>query len=143
MEGESAFLPYQNLQKNHPPPLTAIDRFLLNHESDFRQQKNNNENVVLGGFSHFVGGSASRSSSSHANGISWSNLPEPSVMEGFYMNEVQENNGLFGHEENKIKESGKRAKDGNSTTNYLIKGQWSDEEDRYVRLYQTSLVELH
>ncbi|WMV35970.1 hypothetical protein MTR67_029355 [Solanum verrucosum] len=128
MEGESAFLPYQNLSKNHhPPPLTAIDRFLLSHENYFPQQKNNNENV-FSEFSHFVGGNASFSS--HANGISWPNLPEPSVMEGFYMNEIQENNGLFDHEKNKVKESGKKVKEGNSSTNYLIKGQWTDEEDR-------------
>lgn len=130
MEGESAFLPYQNLSKNHPPPLTAIDRFLLSHENYFPQQKNNNENVFSDFSHHFVGGNASFSS--HANGISWPNLPEPSVMEGFYMNEIQENNGLFDHEKNKVKESGKKVKEGNSSTNYLIKGQWTDEEDRYT-----------
>lgn len=138
MEGESAFLPYQNLSQNHhPPPLTAIDRFLLSHENYFPQQKNNNENV-FSEFSHFVGGNASFSS--HANGISWPNLPEPSVMEGFYMNEIQENNGLFDHEKNKVKESGKKAKEGNSSTNYLIKGQWTDEEDRYTVYFTRSYL---
>ncbi|MCD9637899.1 hypothetical protein HAX54_021440 [Datura stramonium] len=128
MEGESAFHPYQNLPNNHPP-LTAIDRFLLSsHENYFPQQKNNNGNVFCE-FSHFVGANAS--SSSHANGISWPSLPEPSnFMEGFSINEQENNNGLFVHEKNKIKESGKKAKEGNSTTNYLIKGQWTDEEDR-------------
>ncbi|CAN4101033.1 unnamed protein product [Withania somnifera] len=134
MEGESAFLPYQNLPKNNnPPPLTSIDRFLLSHENNnyyFPQQKINNENVY-GEFSH-VGGGANASSScgsSHANGISWTSLPEPSFMEGYFINEVQENDGLFEHEKNKVQENGKKAKEGNSTTNYLIKGQWTDEED--------------
>ncbi|CAN4098755.1 unnamed protein product [Withania somnifera] len=126
MEGESAFLPFQNLPKNNHPPLTAIDRFLLSHENYFPQQKINNENVY-GEFSNVVGANAS--SSSHANGISWPSLPEPSFMEGYFINEVQEDDGLFGHEKAITKERGKKVKEGNSTKNYLIKGQWTDEED--------------
>ncbi|XP_060197303.1 transcription factor MYB119-like [Lycium barbarum] len=130
MEGESAFHPYQDLPKNHPP-LTAIDRFLLSHENYFPQRNSNERTFHENGFcefSHFLGANESSSiSSTHANGISWPNLPEPSFMEGFFINEQE--NGLFGHEKNK-KVSGKNAKEGTSTTNYLIKGQWTDEEDR-------------
>ncbi|KAF3630110.1 transcription factor like [Capsicum chacoense] len=126
MDGESAFLPYQNLPKNNHPPLSAIDRFLLSHENYFPQQKSN-ENA-LGEFSHFVGANAS--SNRYANGISWPTLPESSYMEELFVNEVHKNNSLLGHEQkNKTKESGKKTKEGNSTTNYLIKGQWTDEED--------------
>ncbi|XP_009592355.1 transcription factor MYB119-like [Nicotiana tomentosiformis] len=117
MESGSAFRPYQNLPKPSPP-LTAIDKFLLSHENDFYP---------------FSGANASSSSSSsHANGISWPiSLPDPSFIEGFFLNEHE--NGLIEDaktvQKNK-RESWKKAKEGNSTKNYLVKGQWTDEEDR-------------
>nr|XP_016435339.1 PREDICTED: transcriptional activator Myb-like [Nicotiana tabacum]XP_033517514.1 transcription factor MYB119 [Nicotiana tomentosiformis] len=113
--GSSAFRPYQNLPKNYlgsTPPFTAIDRFLWSHENYFYPL-------------------SSSSSSSQANGVSWpKTLPEPSFIEGFFLNEqesdlIEEANSV---QKNK-RESWKKAKEGNSTTNYLVKGPWTDEED--------------
>lgn len=76
---------------------------------------------------------SSSSSSSHANGISWpKSLPDPSFIEGFFLNEQE--NGLIEDaktvQENK-KESWKKETESNSTKNYLVKDQWTDDEDRY------------
>ncbi|OIT33834.1 transcription factor myb98 [Nicotiana attenuata] len=119
MGSGSVFRPYQNLPKPRPP-LTAIDRFLSSHENYFYP------------FSGANASSSISSSSSHANGISWPKiLPDTSFIEGFFLNEQE--NGFIEDaktvQENK-KESWKKEKEGNSTKNYLVKGQWTDEEDR-------------
>ncbi|XP_057472991.1 transcription factor MYB64-like [Actinidia eriantha] len=129
MEGEG---------KNKPPfyrpslPLTAIERFLLD-KNNFSVQRKEPLFFPSGceGFSPF-GCATGRCS----DGFSWPSLPEICFKDNLFldretlkwMNEVNPN-----HEENKLMErdskgGGKRVKGGYSTA--LIKGQWTDEEDR-------------
>ena len=129
MEGEG---------KNKPPfyrpslPLTAIERFLLD-KNNFSVQRKEPLFFPSGceGFSPF-GGAIGRC----LDGFSWPSFPEICFKDNLFldretlkwMNEVNPN-----HEEDKpmerdLKGGGKRVKGGYSTA--LIKGQWTDEEDR-------------
>ncbi|MCE2055402.1 hypothetical protein HAX54_042527 [Datura stramonium] len=144
-EGDgNAYQPYQNLPNNIPifqqgPPLTAINRFLWSQQSQFPSQQsvaNNNQSVFTqcGGFYDFS------SCSNGASGInSWTSFPEASLMDSILFNE--ENALHWNNQENDMaqemisspkssKETRKKAKEGTSSTTVLVKGQWTEEEDR-------------
>ncbi|XP_024926543.1 transcription factor MYB119 [Ziziphus jujuba] len=137
------------------PPLTAIDRFLYgqsqySHQQTPQNSANSNETVSLengfcsSGFSLSVGGAISEDS--------WPNgLEEVGLFDGFFLDEdvlllhtTQENNndnpnpdnGLGKEVQVKAVEDqvsngvGKRGKKGCSPETVLIKGQWTEEEDR-------------
>lgn len=132
---------YGNLQhKPHiyrpSPPLTAIDRFLWG-QSNFSQQQTqnnvkNNERVVLP-TSGAIG-------AAYGSEFLWANNQEASFVDGFFADGETlinwshgRNQNVSTNEENKVatkscKGTGKRAKKGSSAA--LIKGQWTDEEDR-------------
>ncbi|KAH7836458.1 hypothetical protein Vadar_001546 [Vaccinium darrowii] len=146
---------YGNLTNNPPsykpcssttPPLTAIGRFLLgnNHFSNKNTQNNvQNEGSLISpcgfnGFSHFDG--AIDHSYSSSTGFSWPSRPEMSFLDRLFVdgeslnlrNEGNPNLGL-NEESNSVMGNckgggGKRGR-GASFAN-LIKGQWTDEEDR-------------
>ncbi|XP_075082077.1 transcription factor MYB64-like [Nicotiana tabacum] len=142
MEGgggdRSAYQPFQNLPNNLPifqqgPPLTAINRFLWSDQSQFSSQQNES---VFPHFYDFSSYSNSASgSSSHEKVFSWTSFPEP----GIFFNE--QNSVRWNNQENGIademisseknsKETGKKAKQGASSTTVVVKGQWTEEEDR-------------
>ncbi|XP_030926968.1 transcription factor MYB64-like [Quercus lobata] len=136
---------HANSQNNPPicrfgPPLTAIDRFLYgqNHFSHQQTHTNiarNKDLLVLdNGLCNFppprgaIGG-----------GVSWPSVQEVNSVDEFFvdrepLNWTYERNTNMGfNEESKVevkssKGLGKKAKKANSAT--LIKGQWTDEEDR-------------
>ncbi|KAL7247333.1 hypothetical protein ACSBR2_002282 [Camellia fascicularis] len=140
---------YVNLQNNPSlyrpsPPLTAIERFLSSKNNHFshKQTQNNVHNQgllvpasVYGGFSSSSG--AIGGYSSDFLGLSF---PEKSFMDGLFHDsetlkwtyEIDPNMGLSEDDkstERNCKGVAKRAKCGSSTTT-LIKGQWTNEEDR-------------
>ncbi|CAL5388576.1 unnamed protein product [Camellia sinensis] len=140
---------YVNLQNNlslyrPSPPLTAIERFLSSKNNHFshKQTQNNVHNQgllvpasVYGGFSS--SGGAIGGYSSDFLGPSFS---KNSFMDGLFHDsetlkwtyEIDPNMGLREDDkstERNCKRVAKRAKCGSSTTT-LIKGQWTDEEDR-------------
>ncbi|KAM1995713.1 hypothetical protein ACFX15_028736 [Malus domestica] len=137
------------------PPLTAIDRFLWgSHQSQNNASNKDHQKVVssngLSGFASFGGGGAIIS---HEAAASWpsnysattNHLQEPSFVDEFFVGQgealmmswFQEQNpnatGGFREEgrvsERNCKAVGKRAKKG-LTAATLIKGQWTDGEDR-------------
>ncbi|XP_059288705.1 transcription factor MYB119-like [Lycium ferocissimum] len=147
-EGEgSAYQPYQTLTNlsvfQQGPSLTATNTFLRSHQSpfSFHLSANNNKSIFTqcGGFYDFSSCSNGASgSSSHANGISWKSFLEPSLMNSILF--IEQNALHWNNEENDMtqemisspknsKETGKRTKEGASTT-VLVKGQWTEEEDR-------------
>lgn len=118
---------YQNLPNNFSTsPLTVINGFLWSHQSQFSckqsHEKNYNERIFAqhGGFYDFSNGDIG-----HANEI---NFQEPSI--------IKEQNVLhWNNQEQEMvisspKNSRKMAKDGTSSTTMLVKGQWTEEEDR-------------
>ncbi|XP_055814155.1 transcription factor MYB119-like [Solanum dulcamara] len=140
------YQPCQNLPNNFAifqqgPPLTAINRLLWSHQSQFSSQQsvaNNNENIFTqrGGLYDFS--NSASGNSSHANEInSWiSTFSEPSLMDNILFNEQnafhwnnQEQEMVISSPKNS-KETGKKAKEGTSSTTLLVKGQWTEEEDR-------------
>lgn len=140
------YQPYQNLPNNFAifqqgPPITATNRLLWSHQSQFSSQQsvaNNNENIFTqrGGFYDFS--NSASGNSSHANEInSWtSTFSEPSLMDNILFNEQnafhwnnQEQEMVISSPKNS-KEAGKKAKEGTSSTTLLVKGQWTEEEDR-------------
>ncbi|XP_057512689.1 transcription factor MYB119-like [Actinidia eriantha] len=139
MEGGGGF-GYGNLQ-NKPPlckpslSFTAIDKFLSENDHFSLQNSQNKEALV------FASGYSGLSPSDGAiGGFLWpDNLPDTILVERFFheretLNWASERNSNFGLDgENRLevgnsKGVGKRAKGGSSMA--LIKGQWTDEEDR-------------
>lgn len=134
-----------NSQNNPPicrfgPPLTAIDRFLCGQNHFSQQQTHNNiarnKDVLLldNGLCNFppprgaIGG-----------GVSWPSVQEVNFVDEFFVDreplnwKYERNTNMGFNEESKVvakssKGLGKKAKKANSAT--LIKGQWTDEEDR-------------
>ncbi|CAL5334039.1 unnamed protein product [Camellia sinensis] len=140
---------YVNLQNNPSlyrpsPPLTATERFLSSKNNHFshKQTQNNVHNQgllvpasVYSGFS-----SAGGAIGGYSNDFLGPSFPEKSFMDGLFHDsetlkwtyEIDPNMGL--NEDDKSTEKNckgvaKRAKCGSSTST-LIKGQWTDEEDR-------------
>ncbi|KAJ0020066.1 hypothetical protein Pint_32574 [Pistacia integerrima] len=140
---------YESLQSNKPliyrstPPLTAIDRFLWGQSchSNFEQQPQNNAinkettpNGLTGGgtFSSFSG-----AISGYGGEVLWPNIQELSFVDGesaLINSSYGRNLNVHSKEETKVapksssKGTVKKAKKGSSQA--LIKGQWTDEEDR-------------
>lgn len=136
-----------NFLSNHPmicrsgQPFTAIDRFLYGHNHHFSQTQSQNHaknkevhvsDTLFSSFSQYLG--------AIGGGSSWPSIPEVSFSDEFlvngdqplnWMHEGSPNMGLKGKVEVSGKSSkgvGKVAKKGYSEA--LIKGQWTDEEDR-------------
>ncbi|KAA8543754.1 hypothetical protein F0562_022069 [Nyssa sinensis] len=143
---------YGNFQNNPlpyrlSPSLTAIDRFLC-RQSHFSQQqiqnkvKNNGTLVSANGFADFS--SSSGAIGSYTGGLCWPSQTDTSFVDGIFLdgetlnwtNETNPDLGLNEAEKSSQKNSrgaGKRVNNVSSTT--VIKGQWTDEEDRkLVRL---------
>ncbi|KAF5744522.1 transcription factor MYB44-like isoform X1 [Tripterygium wilfordii] len=127
---------YANYQTHPPihrpscPPFSAIDRFLWGQSSHFSTQKNCKESGV-GGFS------SSSSSTGGGGGVLWDCFQETKFLDGFYgdgesLNWTQERNPKeevrVGAKSGSNKGVGKRGK--KVCNEPLIKGQWTDEEDR-------------
>ncbi|XP_059626956.1 transcription factor MYB119-like [Cornus florida] len=145
--GGGGGLGYVNLQNDPPyrpsPPLTAIDKFLWGGGQNhcFSQQptlKDVNNNGTLNSANWLCDFSSSSGAiGSYGVGVSWPRQHEEfRFVDGLFLdgetlnwtNEI--NHNLCLKEETKVtqKISKKRVKGGSSTT--LIKGQWTDEEDR-------------
>ncbi|CAL5334029.1 unnamed protein product [Camellia sinensis] len=140
---------YVNLQNNPSlyrpsPPLTAIERFFSSKNNHFshKQTQNNVHNQgllvpasVYGGFS-----SSGGAIGGYLSDFLGPSFPEKSFMDRLFHDsktlkwtyEIDPNMGLSEDDkstERNCKGVAKRAKGGSSTTT-LIKGQWTDEEDR-------------
>ncbi|CAL5386479.1 unnamed protein product [Camellia sinensis] len=150
MEGASGGgFGYVNLQNNPSlyrpsPPLTTIERFFSSKNNHFshKQTQNNVHNQgllvpasVYGGFSSSGGAICGYSSD-----FLGPSFPEKSFMDRLFHDsktlkwtyEIDPNMGLSEDDkstERNCKGVAKRAK-GSSSTTTLIKGQWTDEEDR-------------
>lgn len=126
--------PYQHHQLYRPgPPLTAIDRFLWSQNN----AKNKEGFISSNGFSSFGGATGDLQACSN-----WppSSLGEASLDELLFLDHGEamtwppekNQNPNMGFKEDQVKVgskgAGKRAKKGSSVP--LIKGQWTDEEDR-------------
>ncbi|KAF5751388.1 putative myb [Tripterygium wilfordii] len=137
VDGGGDGIGHANYQTNPPiyrpscPPFSAIDRFLWGQGSPFSTQKNYKESDVgLGGFS-------SSSSCSTGGGVFWDSFQETNFLDGFYgggesISWTQERNPkeevTVGVNSGSNKGVGKRGK--KVCNEPLIKGQWTDEEDR-------------
>ncbi|XP_059663840.1 transcription factor MYB119-like [Cornus florida] len=152
--GESGGLGYGYLQNTHPsyrpsPPLRAIDRFLCSqnhssHQPPRNDVKNKGTLVPENGFFDFS--SSSGAIGSYAGGVSWPCLPKTSFVDGLLLdgealNWNHEGNPKVGLKEEvnlaqkKSGDLGKRTNKGGYSTGLIIKGQWTEEEDReLVRL---------
>ncbi|KAF5470456.1 hypothetical protein F2P56_010970 [Juglans regia] len=135
-----------NSQSNHPicrsgPPFTAIDRFLYGHNTHFSQTQTQNhaknKEVVV---SDTVLCSFPRSWGAIGGGFSWPSIPEVNVSDDFFvdgetLNWMHEGSPTMGLKE-KMEVSGKSSSKGvgkaarKGSSEALIKGQWTDEEDR-------------
>ncbi|KAL5721103.1 hypothetical protein ACHQM5_013703 [Ranunculus cassubicifolius] len=136
MEGSSrSGFGYQVLERNHhlllpSPPLTAIERFLRT-PNDF-SQKNMREKGVSGSGSYEIS-----SLSDSRSGFSLPSLEDISFVDGFLVDgECAEDKIGFevdvGFEDKDTEKNGKRGKGGGSSSAFLVKGQWTDEEDRLL-----------
>ncbi|KAM7501820.1 hypothetical protein LguiB_000724 [Lonicera macranthoides] len=148
MEGGKGGFGYVNLH-NYPlyrpsPPLTAIDRFLWDQKEKFLVPENE--------FFDFSSSCSNYDSCSNGGGILWpSGTNETIFVDGLLLDgetqnwrndDVNPNLGLKDSESKLLVEKncgglGKRVKGGYSTN--LIKGQWTDEEDRKL----VKLVKQH
>ncbi|XP_040994233.1 transcription factor MYB119-like [Juglans microcarpa x Juglans regia] len=135
-----------NSPSNYPicrsgPPFTAIDRFLYGHNTHFSQTQTQNhaknKEVVV---SDTVLCSVPRSWGAIGGGFSWPNIPEVNVSDEFFvdgetLNWMHEGSPTMGLKE-KVEVSGKSSSKGvgkaarKGSSEALIKGQWTDEEDR-------------
>lgn len=126
----------RNSQNNPPiyrpgPPLTAIDRFLYGQNHFSQQQQTQNKQVLVSADNDFINppfrGAIVQEAVSFVDGF---------FVDGEPLNWMHERNPNMGFKEevkilvgNKNSKSlGKKAKKGSSEA--LIKGQWTDEEDR-------------
>ncbi|CAK7331282.1 unnamed protein product [Dovyalis caffra] len=134
---------HQNLQNNRSvyrptPPLTAIDRFLFgqSHFTPQNIQNNDKKNETLVSTNGLCGFSPPNGA---IGAVPWPSFSETSFVDGLFIDEDSLNwtyegnpNGGFTGEVNvsgkSSKEMGKKTKKGSCAT--LIKGQWTEEEDR-------------
>lgn len=151
--GGSDHFGHQNLPNNHrsiiyrpTPPLTAIDRFLYGHSHFSTQQKyiqnNNDINKETLASTNRLCGVFPPSGGAIGGGVSWSSFQEASFVDGLLVDgdhclnwtyEGNPNEDL--NADHQVKASGKsckgigkKSKKGSCAT--LIKGQWTEEEDR-------------
>ncbi|XP_042960000.1 transcription factor MYB119-like [Carya illinoinensis] len=143
--GSGDFCGHGNSQSNHPicrsgPPFTAIDRFLYGHNHHFSQTQTQNhaknKEVLV---SDTVLCSFPRSWGAIGAGFSWPSIPEVNFSDEFFvdgepLNWMHEGSPNMGLKE-KVEVSGKSSKGVGKaakkcSSEALIKGQWTDEEDR-------------
>ncbi|CAI9770781.1 unnamed protein product [Fraxinus pennsylvanica] len=123
-----------NPQLLHPgPQLSAIDRFLWNHNTFSYQQNFPLENQPsLYGISHFPSNEVNQFQNFSSNGTT-SNYTtgEPSFMEGLLHGKQTLAENLSVNVKPALVNPDWKEKRGNgSSSGYQIKGQWTDEEDR-------------
>ncbi|KAL6967653.1 hypothetical protein U1Q18_033461 [Sarracenia purpurea var. burkii] len=126
-------------------PLTAIERFLLgnnyfSHQHIQNSRQNQGSLTPASGYHGFSSADDGAIDGYYSGGFLWSSLPETSFVDGFFpggetLNWTNERNPNVGlnedHKSGGLRNSdgvGKRAKGASSSS--LIKGQWTDEEDR-------------
>ncbi|XP_026429011.1 transcription factor MYB119-like [Papaver somniferum] len=151
MEGNGGGLVYMNSHLLRPttPPLEAIDRFLWSstNEKQARRNTDNKGFCVQYSYSTSLGGiTRTPTCLEHGNGggfmLPRSAIPDIGLVGGFFANhngssQIFTNNNVGSREVDYFGEKKKcfgvekRAKNGGVSTT-LIKGQWTDEEDRLL-----------
>ncbi|PIA32131.1 hypothetical protein AQUCO_04500020v1 [Aquilegia coerulea] len=140
MEGVGSFVfDFQNHLARPTPPLSAIEKFLLSSNDHTQKQihtsvKNNDRIVSSNGLGEFS--TSSGLIDDYAGRFSFVSLPDTSFDGGQPFGWTKEMKNIVGlKSEVKLKEKStlsmeKKTKNGSSTT--LIKGQWTEQEDRLL-----------
>lgn len=137
MEGGRSVLGYEISQKNiiNSPPLSAIDRFLFGQKS---KKIKESEFYSINPYSSY-GSFQVNNVCEYENGTS-DHASLGSFHSGSFMNGIESsldwaNNNNLNFVGKELEDKSRRYGKGDDYSSHLIKGQWTDEEDRFYVIY--------